>query len=228
MPLILDADGPISGTLAMPPTWAQLFSAVPGLVGAWSAASLPVGALSSWAADYGAGLLRQTTGAAQPSVVDVAGRRVVAGALGKRLDLTSVLTSGAPLTVAMRVNLLDNAIDNQALFGGNSTWRARFRNNAGGAVNLEAGGGTISRAMVGNGWHDVVVVQGPATVSMTVDGGSPTSRASAGATITSLAIGALAANDTTTNWRGHISHIAVATSALSGPALDTFNAWLAS
>lgn len=228
MPLIIKANGPINGTIAMPPTWERLFSSVPNFLGAWKSSNLTVGALSTWNASYGSAVLRQTTSSAQPTVVSTSGGNVVQGDLGKRLDLSTALTSGAQLTIAMRVNLLDNTIDGQALFGGNSTWRARFRNNAGGAVNLEAGGGTISRPMVANGWRDVVVVQDAASVSLTVDGGAPVSRASAGATITSLAIGALAANDTTTNWRGYISHVAISSSGLTGENLDTFSSWLSS
>lgn len=228
MPLILNTDGPIAGTLGMPPAWTQLFSAVPNFLGAWKSASIPVGELSSWAADYGTAVLRQTTQAARPSVLESSGLRVVSFELGKRLDLSSALTSGSQLTIAMRVNLLDNTIDNQALFGGNSTWRARFRNNTGGTVNLEAGGGTVSRPMVANGWYDVVVVQDAANVSLDINSGASVSRASSGATITSLAIGALAGNDTTTNWRGYISHIAISASGLTGDSLSTFRTWLSS
>ena len=226
MPLILKVDGPVSGTLGMPPTWAQLFSTVPNLVGAWDSASLSTGPLSSWPASYGAGLLRQTVSGAQPSVIDNSGRRVVSYALGKRLDLQGALTSGGQITVAMRVNMTDISIDNQALFGGSSTWRTRYRNNTGGTVNTEAGGGTINSAMTANGWHNVVVVQDSTTATLIVDGGAPVSRASSGALITSLAIGGLAGNDTTTNWMGHIDRIAIATSGLSGSSLETFNKWV--
>lgn len=226
MPLILETDGPIAGTLEMPLTWAQMMAAVPNLIGAWSAEGLASGALSSWAAAHGPGLLAQATAAAQPAVVDFAGHKVATFAVGDRLDLSGALTSGDPLTIAMRVNLLA-LTDNQALFGGNATWRCRWRSTSGGIMIMDTGGTDVNYPCTATGWHDVVVVQDAAGYSIQVDDGAVLTGSSPGATITALSIGALAANDVTTNWQGHVSRIALARAALNGSALATFKSWLA-
>lgn len=227
MPLILDADGPINGTLPMPPTWEQLFASVPNFVGAWDSSTLSEGALASWPASHGSGVFSQATVANQPTVITAGGLRVVQWGVGKLMNMAG-FTSGQPLTIGIRVNLLDNTIDNQAVFGGNSTWRSRFRNNTGGTFNVETGSGSTTRPMVSNGWHRMMVVQGASTYTSDVDEGAMVTGNSAGATFTSLAIGALAGNDTTTNWRGYISKIAIARAELSGANLATFRSWIAS
>lgn len=226
MPLILDADGPLAGTLPMPATWADRFASVPNLLGAWDSAALPEGALASWAAAHGTGVFAQATAGNRPTVITDGGGRVVQWAVGKLMTIAG-FTSGQPLTLAMKVNLLDAATDNQALFGGNSTWRGRFRNNTGGTFNMETSGTNANRPLTANGWHQIMVVQGASGYSIDVDGGAAATGSSAGATITSLAIGALAGNDTTTNWRGYISKIAIARAELSGDQLQTFRDWVA-
>ena len=226
MPLTIEADGPTAGTLAMPATWTELFAGIPNLVGAWEPSALALGAISAWNAAHGPGVLQQSTAAAQPTAVDAGGRRVASFATGKRLDLAGALTSGDPLTIAMRVNLLA-LTDNQALFGGNATWRSRWRNTSGGIIIMDTGGTDVNYPCTAVGWHDVVVVQDASGYSIQVDDGAIMTGTSPGATMTALSIGALASNDTTTNWQGHISRIALARSALSGTALATFKSWLA-
>lgn len=225
MPLIIDVDGPVAGTLQMPLTWAQMMADVPNLIGAWTAEGLANGALASWAARHGAGTLAQATAAAQPVVADFAGHKVATFAVGDRLDLSAALTSGDPLTIAMRVYLAA-LTDNQALFGGNATWRSRWRSTSGGIIIMDTGGTDVNYPCTAVGWHDVVVVQDASGYTIQVDDGAIMAGTSPGATITALSIGALASNDTTTNWQGHMSRIALARSALSGTALATFKSWL--
>lgn len=225
MPLIIDADGPVAGTLAMPPTWAQMFAAVPNLLGAWTADGLANGALASWTPAHGTVPLTQATAAAQPAVADFSARKVVSFAVGDRLDLGQALTSGDPLTIAMRVYLAA-LTDNQALFGGNATWRARWRSTSGGIVIMDTGGTDVNYPVTATGWYDIVLVQDAAAYTLQVNDGAVMTGTSPGATITSLSLGALAANDTTTNWQGHMSRIAIARAALSGDALATVKSWL--
>lgn len=227
MPLIIDADGPVQGTLAMPPTWAQLMGAVPNLVGAWTSEGMAAGAIPSWPAIHGDGLLTQETESAQPTAVSAGGRMVASFGVGKLLNLSGALTSGTPMTIAMRVNLLE-LIDGQALFGGNSTWRCRWRTNNGGSFLMDTGGTDVYYPAPTTGWYDVVLVQDASSYTMQVGSGTVMAGTSPGATITSLAIGALAGNDVTSNWHGYMSRIAIARAALSGDALGTFRSWLAS
>ena len=209
MPLIIDADGPVQGTLAMPPTWAQLMAAVPNLIGAWTSEGMAAGAIPSWPASHGSGLLTQATVGAQPTAVSAGGKMVASFGVGKRLDLSGALTSGTPMTIAMRVNLLA-LNDNQALFGGSSTYRCRWRTTSGGLFNMDTAGTDVNCPATTTGWYDVVLVQDASSYTMQVGSGTVMAGTSPGATITSLAIGALAGNDVTSNWHGYMSRIAIA------------------
>ena len=225
--LIIKGSGPIAGTMAMGERWDNLFAAVPELIGAWSSASIAPGEVASWDAKYGNGVLFQSTQAYRPSAQVVGDEQVLSFGLGKSLGLNGALVSGRPLTVAIRAYLIDPAVDAQGLFGGSSSWRGRFRTSVGGRFDLDNSSGSLNRPMLSAGWYNILAVQGPTGLSLSVnDGPATTNSTTTGAAITHMAIGAAALNAQNENWRGHISRLAIATSPLAGPSLDTFRRWL--
>lgn len=229
MPLILNGDGPVAGTLAMPPTWSELFAEVPALLGAWTSSGLADGPVSSWAASHGSAVLSQATESRRPVAEVLSGSRAVRFGLTKLLGVSAGLGAGAELTLGIRAYLEDVALDAQGLFGQSSSWRGRFRSNGGsGSFDMETNAAAARRPMTNPGWYNILVVQRAAGLDLTVNDGPPISNTTSVFTSTALSIGAASSASDTGNWGGLISRVALARSALTGAPLDTFKSWLES
>lgn len=218
MPLNIKVDNPAAYTGAVlehVPTLAELIGAIPGLVGAFDAATLTQGAaVASWAAQYGTGVASQASSVRQPTAgMDGAIPVLRNGGLSRNLVVDRTFTSGAVLTAGARFKIEDVAQDVQAVFG-IGTWRLLWRTNP--RIQFDAVNDILVEG-IGAGWHTALIMQSADTTRMMLDGQLYTA-ANAGAALTQMIIGASSTTGTANGFLGAISKFIIAQADLYGTA----------
>lgn len=199
------------------PTLGDALEAIPGFIGAFSAATLPLGDLATWPAEYGAGSFVQATDIRRPTVVDAEGARGVRNVgTGRNMVLSQTLTSGAALTVGLRFFLPAGELDFSTILGPQQ-FRLYYR--TAGTLLFNNTSTAVTSRPIAPGWHTAMVMQSTGTTArLHLDGQEATGTSLAGAQITELVLGALSIAGAANSFLGPISKVFVASSDVQGTA----------
>lgn len=210
MPLVIRGNGPVAGTLNPGIPLADRIAAIPNLAGGWFAEDAPVGAVASWSARYGSGVLAQSIAGRTPT--RATGSDQVVGQVAGSLAGPSGFTTGGEATVGLRLNFTEPAVDLQYLFGfvGGSTFAAVYR-SASGSMILDAT--TDIPVPISVGWHEVILIQTTTTTSFRI-GPLVFTAANAGIGGNQIMLFNRSNGGTSNGFRGGMSRILISRSAL--------------
>lgn len=217
MALIISGSGPAGGTISPGMALADRLAAIPDFAGAWFAEDPPPGAVSNWQARYGTAALVQPTPLKQPVKSNADGIARLEGGAGITLSGVSGFTIGGAATIGMRFFFDTPDVDLQFLFAlsggtGASPDYAVYRS---GSKNLIIDKPTDVSMSLEVGWHTLFYSQsGTETIYQLDD--TVVTAANPGIGGQNFVLYNRTANATSQGFRGDISRLFIARSAVPG------------